>query len=998
MPTPAKIWLKQYSLEDCKISCRFALEVYDFHCWYTAHYAASLDCVLHGNESMTVMHVRRWTSTASTSTATSPSGSAALFRNSCDQKQRYQCVDQAQKCAYQTTALCRNKDIITEKSTTLSGKACKSWNTTRYPNVGSHNFCANPDGSDGPWCYTTDLKERWGYCFSSCSDETPCVDENRQCAMDGSPACRQNDYKGIKNITFSGLPCKNWSLSNRPLEGDHNYCRNPGGEEPAPWCYTEKGWDYCFARCNREKCPEVPPNLALKTIKTKQWIDGHLHSNTHLADDYTSPLNVNITIHKQSGRSFILTINNWSPRALSELRCRITFEDAGKTPIDVTIPGPVNDWTVYQYHTEISGLSEVSDIKTIKVILPFPWYPIIFVGYGRLAAHAEKYVNLTAMDKQAFSRLLSDLRIMFHLPKYRLWLLGYRMTQSDPIRHGRMSEFDRKADTYLVTLPLKVSQTGGGFGNLFYDDLRPERRWTSSYVSVASSEINDYLAGWAKDPFWTLEHELQHNHGWKDRDFEMLATQYFMYELADELHDACVLRWFKAPLERYEDTVLLSAFQNPVDGLVYVLSAYTYRTLNLQGFITTAGRSFDVTPAQSDNCTIPELDCYRLNLPRCRTVTSYNGTKSTTLSGKTCQQWNVNTPHKSYNHRIGSHNYCRNPGNSDGPWCYTTDKNVNWEYCFNDCGYLASDPDDPVYCVNTRKKCTYKNLPLCQDRIPLWAAQFPDCDEQNPCLDEENGCYYDQKAECAQAIIMYGGPRFTTAEGLTCARSPSSDPQVRCWGDHGPSYFNTTPYCFPNPDSKYERDLCFKTCESEILKTLRAKPRAYIQRKWFIPAPAKFAFVVNSNQLAFVPYRYGADVNDEKIRLYGLKTGSWLGDNTVSGLFEALGKKYYNPQFLQGYGVFVGSQYCRLDNVTMKAVDCENVYTSTKWADLRRFSSGPGDFDLVFRADSLAFFFKGAEYLVYDLQAGKALPFYPRSTKEFLYKVGILGTSFAALV
>ena len=26
-------------------------------------------------------------------------------------------------------------------------------------------------------------------------------------------------------------------------------------------------------------------------------------------------------------------------------------------------------------------------------------------------------------------------------------------------------------------------------------------------------------------------------------------------------------------------------------------------------------------------------------------------------------------------------NYCRNPDNSDGVWCYTTDPNTEWEYC-----------------------------------------------------------------------------------------------------------------------------------------------------------------------------------------------------------------------------------------------------------------------------------------------------------------------------
>ncbi|XP_055351268.1 uncharacterized protein LOC129597655 [Paramacrobiotus metropolitanus] len=579
-------------------------------------------------------------------------------------------------------------------------------------------------------------------------------------------------------------------------------------------------------------------------------------------------------------------------------------------------------------------------------------------------------------------------------------MLGYRMTQSDPVRHGRLSDYDRKADTYLVTFPQKLNASGGGLAKLGYDDPRPERKWTGAWASIAAGRVNDYLSGWMKDPYWTLEHELQHNHGWSDREFQMQATQYFIQELATEAYASCLLRWFKAPLERYEDTALLSAFQNPVDGLVYVVSAYTYRTIDLSGFITDAGRqsSFDGNPLGGDSCTVPGVDCYRLKIPKCKNLTAYSGTKSTTLSGRTCQQWDVNTPQYSYNHQLGSNNYCRNPDKDDGPWCYTMDKSVRWEYCFKDCGYATTDPDDPGYCVKKDKSCTYKNMPLCKDRIPGWAIDLPDCDDHGACFNEVDGCLRDQSQGCKLEIFNYKGPRFTSAEGMPCAGSPSSDPSIRCWGDHGPTYYNTTPYCYVNPATQDERDLCFKICESEILKTLRAKPRAYIQSKWSIPEPVKFAFVVNSNQLAFVPYRYGADVYDEKIRLYDLKTGSWLGDKTVSGLFEALGNKYYNPQFLQGYGVFVGSQYCRLDDVTVKAVDCENVYTSTKWADLRRFSSGPGDFDLVFRADSLAFFFKGAEYLVYDLQTGKALPFYPRPTKEFLYKVGILGTSFAALV
>ncbi|CAC5423647.1 PLG [Mytilus coruscus] len=93
----------------------------------------------------------------------------------------------------------------------------------------------------------------------------------------------------------------------------------------------------------------------------------------------------------------------------------------------------------------------------------------------------------------------------------------------------------------------------------------------------------------------------------------------------------------------------------------------------------------------------------------------YIGKMSTTESGRTCQAWNKQTPHRHSKSNVGdAKNYCRNPDNEPRPWCYTTDSRKRWEFCrIPICGAPKPPCGDMVImaCHSDRKHRTECRVP-----------------------------------------------------------------------------------------------------------------------------------------------------------------------------------------------------------------------------------------------------------------------------------------------
>ncbi|XP_078663425.1 uncharacterized protein LOC144906732 [Branchiostoma floridae x Branchiostoma belcheri] len=229
-------------------------------------------------------------------------------------------------------------------SVTATGKTCQRWDNQtvhwsghtpeNYPSSGlEQNYCRNPDGDSGVWCYTTDPNTRWDYCDVPVCANCQAVD----------PA----SYRGTVSVTETGKTCQRWDSGrhpythgNYPSSGlEQNYCRNPDGE-PRVWCFTTEStlsWEYCdVLLCENEISP------TLEAVSGGTLIGGETYGCNH---DYvygenqpwwTVDLGGNYTVSRISllNRADCCKVSDTARTWREDLRCRRDFQAEDGSPAE----------------------------------------------------------------------------------------------------------------------------------------------------------------------------------------------------------------------------------------------------------------------------------------------------------------------------------------------------------------------------------------------------------------------------------------------------------------------------------------------------------------------------------------------------------------------------------------------------------------------------------------------------------------------------------------
>ncbi|KAL3862428.1 hypothetical protein ACJMK2_008394 [Sinanodonta woodiana] len=230
----------------------------------------------------------------------------------------------------------------------------------------------------------------------------------------------------------------------------------------------------------------------------------------------------------------------------------------------------------------------------------------------------------------------------------------------------------------------------------------------------------------------------------------------------------------------------------------------------LTGFVSTYNHCPEQLCQTNGVWTSATISC---GINECYTAgnsSTYHGHRTCTLSGKTCQRWDSQTPHShsftAVNFPDGSlalaNNYCRDPDGTGSPWCFTTDSAVVRESCnvlvctsvpVNEGTCTTANCGLPTLVAMTDNGCIQlQSVPpytttagsiinyICAGLLTGFVSTYNHCPEQ---LCQTNGSWTSPTISCGinecytvGNSSTYHGHRTCTFSGKTCQRWDSQTP------------------------------------------------------------------------------------------------------------------------------------------------------------------------------------------------------------------------------
>ncbi|XP_062928862.1 hepatocyte growth factor [Mobula hypostoma] len=205
---------------------------------------------------------------------------------------------------------------------------------------------------------------------------------------------------------------------------------------------------------------------------------------------------------------------------------------------------------------------------------------------------------------------------------------------------------------------------------------------------------------------------------------------------------------------------------------------------------------------RAESCAIPqcsEVECMMCN------GESYRGPMDHTVSGKECQRWDLQEPHR---HRFSPErfpdkglddNYCRNPNGLAKPWCYTLDPKTPWEYCaIKECVHNCDhDLEMTTKCFKGLGKSYRGTVNTTPSGIPCqrWDSQTP---HRHTFIPEDYKCKDLNKNYCRNPDGAEAPWCFTTDPEIRiayCFHIPRCEketpPSEECYQGNGTTYTGT---------------------------------------------------------------------------------------------------------------------------------------------------------------------------------------------------------------